>query len=251
MNYILVLLITPGLFLSSAYGTEYNGIDMIDFELIETTVIPVPYWIDEPIDYSDILKIKFKITNKEINNFKVYKDMFHIALEDPSVIYRDFSRPTNDFGIETYYPQYFEHFKIRFQDIPIEGNYDDCVLINHRIPINQTKELTVCFDIKRKWIMQPTNLTGELGYYLVMMDNQNTSSCPNCERVKLTSKPIKEIAFVLGYLSPLKQINMGKLLDEIICKRDFTLLSNSDGKPACVKNTSIQKLIQRGWMRVN
>ncbi len=257
MNFILLLLISTGLFLSPAFATEYNGINMIDFQLIETTVIPVPYWIDDPVDYSDIIKVKFKITNKGINNFKVYKDMFQIDLEDPSVVYRDFSRPPNDFGIETYFPEYSEDFKLRFQDIPIESKYEDCVLINHKIPINQTTELTVCFDIKRKWIMQSVNLTGKFEYYLLMMDNKNRSSCPNCERVKLTSKSLeemnnqKEISLGFGNLPPLKQINIGKLLDEITCKRDFILLSNYDGKPACVKNTSIQKLIQRGWVLVN
>ncbi len=257
MNFILILLIAPGLLLGPAFGTEYNGIDMIDFEIIETTVIPVPYWINEPVDYSDIIKVKFKITNNGINYFKVYKDMFQIDLEDPSLVYRDFSRPQNDFGIDTYYPQYSEDFKLRFQDIPIQSQFEDCVLLNHAIPINQTKELTVCFDIKRKWIMQSVNLTGEFEYYLVMMDNKNRSSCPNCERVKLTSMSTQEmntqekIVLVLGNLSPLKQINMGKLLDEITCKKDFILLSNYDGKPACVKNTSMQKLIQRGWILVN
>jgi len=257
MNFILILLIAPVLLLSPAFGTEYNGIDMIDFELIETTVIPVPYWIYEPVDYSDIIKVKFKITNNGINYFKVYKDMFQIDLEDPSLVYRDFSRPSNDFGIDTYYPQYSEDFKLRFQDIPIQSKFEDCVLLNHAIPINQTKELTVCFDIKRKWIMQSVNLAGQFEYYLVMMDNKNRSSCPNCERVKLTSESFQEmntqekIVLVLGNLSPLKQINMGKLLDEITCKKDFILLSNYDGKPACVKNTSMQKLIQRGWILVN
>jgi len=105
--------------------------------------------------------------------------------------------------------------------------------------------------------MQSVNLAGQFEYYLVMMDNKNRSSCPDCERVKLTSMSSQEmntqkkIVLVLGYLSPLKQINMGKLLDEITCKKDFVLLSNYDGKPACVKNTSMQKLIQRGWILVN
>jgi len=87
--------------------------------------------------------------------------MFKIDLEDPTVIYRDFSRPPDDFVIENIYPQYSEDFKLRFQDIPIQGIYEDCELLNHGIIKNQTKELTVCFDVKRKWTLQPVDLSGE------------------------------------------------------------------------------------------
>ena len=252
-NFLLfVFLITPTLFFSNAFAvTELHDLNMIDFELIETSVISIPYWIEEPLDSSDILKVKFKITNNGLENFLIYKDMFRIDVEDPSIIYRDPSRPPNDFVVENYYPEYSEDFKLRFQDLPIEQTYDDCILINHGIPVNQSKTLTICFDIKRKWNMESLDFSGDKQHYLVMMDNKFAYSCPNCIRVLLTTAPILQIDIKKEILpesvAPLKQLKMGKLFNEIICKDKYTLMLKYSGKPACVKESSIKKLVERHW----
>jgi len=49
-------------------------------------------------------------------------------------------------------------------------------------------------------------------------------------------------------LPPKKQIKLGISLDEIICKNNFKLiLKSSDNSPACVKPSTAQKLLERGW----
>jgi hypothetical protein len=243
------------LFFSNAFAvTDLHDLNRIDFKLIETSVISIPYWIEEPLDSSDILKIKFKITNNGLENFLVYKDMFRIDVEDPSIIYRDLSKPPNDFVVETYYPEYSEDFKLRFQDLPIEQTYDDCLLINHGIPVNQSKTLTICFDIKRKWHVEPLDLSGDKQYYLVMMDNKFAYSCPNCIRVLLTSSPILQVdinkEMLPESMTPEKQLRMGKLLSEISCKDKYTLMLKYSGKPVCVKDSSVKKLVERHWGRL-
>jgi len=61
-----------------------------------------------------------------------------------------------------------------------------------------------------------------------MMENEGPSS----------TKPI----------SPRAQIKSGIAPDEISCKTGLELiLKSSDGSPACVKPSTIQKLIERGW----
>ena len=48
--------------------------------------------------------------------------------------------------------------------------------------------------------------------------------------------------------SPRSQIRNGILSTEVICKEGFELLLKiSDGSPACVKPSTTQKLIERGW----
>ena len=228
-----------------------EGIDMIDFEVLETEIIPVMYWVDEPLDFSDIIKVKFRITNHGIENFIIYKDMFQIDLEDPTIVYRDFTRPPNDFGIETFYPQYSEDFKLRFQDFSLEKYYDDCVLLNHSLKINQTRDLVVCFDVKKKWMMQSVDLEGDLDYYLVMMDNKRKASCPNCEKIKLNSESFTKSLTsakkdMIKSLTPLKQIQQGKTPNEITCKEDYILMLRGD-KAACITKQSAEKLALRGW----
>ena len=48
-------------------------------------------------------------------------------------------------------------------------------------------------------------------------------------------------------LSPLKQIKEGVEPENIQCNESLELIFKSSGNPACVKETSIQKLVSRGW----
>jgi len=55
------------------------------------------------------------------------------------------------------------------------------------------------------------------------------------------------VSIDLKELSPLKQIKSGISIDEIRCKESLTLVTKHDGSPACVKSSTIPKLIERGW----
>ena len=47
---------------------------------------------------------------------------------------------------------------------------------------------------------------------------------------------------------PLKQVNAGIKPTNVVCSENLQLvLKQSNGQPACVKLTSVEKLIQRGW----
>ena len=49
-------------------------------------------------------------------------------------------------------------------------------------------------------------------------------------------------------LSPLKQIQLGNLPQNISCNEGFDLVIKASNKmPACVKASSVQKLVERGW----
>ena len=48
-------------------------------------------------------------------------------------------------------------------------------------------------------------------------------------------------------LSPLKQIKSGIVPENVVCKDGLDLIFKLNGQPACVKTTSVQKLIAWGW----
>ena len=48
-------------------------------------------------------------------------------------------------------------------------------------------------------------------------------------------------------LSPLKQIKSGTVPTNVVCKEGLDLVFKLNGQPACVKTTSVQKLIAWGW----
>jgi carboxymethylenebutenolidase len=48
--------------------------------------------------------------------------------------------------------------------------------------------------------------------------------------------------------SPIEQYQDGISIDKIVCSDDLQLIMKKiDGKPACVRSSSVQKLIERGW----
>jgi len=47
--------------------------------------------------------------------------------------------------------------------------------------------------------------------------------------------------------SPLKQIKEGVMSKDIVCKDGLELAFKLNGQGACVKTTSVEKLITRGW----
>ncbi len=226
--------------------TTYHDLSKLDFDVLEVQKFFIPKWINEPGDFSDILQIKFNVTNNGLEHFSVYKNMFQIDVVDPREQYQEFRRINQDYVVDNYYPQYIEDFKLRFQDIVLPQSLFECELLNHSLRINQTRTLSVCFDVKQKWSNQSLDLNGIQLYYLVMMDNKFTTSCPNCKSVLLNEyykKPLTELD-----LTPREQISLGISVDEISCKEGLQLVFKKSGNPACVKPSSVEKLIERGWM---
>jgi len=170
---------------SGSLRTMYHDMSKLDFEILDVQKFFIPKWIIEPGDFSDIIQVKFRVTNIGLEHFVVYKDMFQIDVVDPREQYREVHTTNQDYMVDNYYPQYIEYFKIRFQDIVLPQSLFECELLNHSLKINQTRILSVCFDVKQKWSNQPLDLNGPRLYYLVMMDNKFAASCPNCKSVLL------------------------------------------------------------------
>lgn len=258
--YLLLILLMPLSFAfaeNSQYDYEQSIIETrrtmiydlskIDFQIIEVKKSFIPKWIDEPGDYSDILQVKFNVTNHELENFKIYKDMFQIDVVDLNQEFLEVRRTNDDYIIDNYYPEYIEDFKLRFQDMFLPPSLIDCTLLNDSVSIDQTKTLSVCFDVRQQWSNKPLNLDGPLLYYLVMMDNKSTTSCPNCITVYLNDyyqNPIVE-----SELPPRKQLSLGISIKQISCKYGLELIFKNPENPACVKPKTAEILENRGWMQ--
>ena len=68
-------------------------------------------------------------------------------------------------------------------------------------------------------------------------DSDKTDEAPVMETDKTDEAP----------LAPLKQINEGVEAKDIQCKSSFELIFKQSGEPACVKASSVQKLVSWGW----
>ncbi|WP_179369277.1 hypothetical protein [Candidatus Nitrosotenuis sp. DW1] len=84
-----------------------------------------------------------------------------------------------------------------------------------------------------------------LGSFLVSNGHVNGVIVLNDDNQGIFGPPIIEIPKLL---SPLQQFKSGVPIDEISCKEDLVLITKtSNENPACVKQETMQKLIERGW----
>jgi len=96
-------------------------------------------------------------------------------------------------------------------------------------------------DIEDLAIFDPSSTKGT-----IVISDGNIQSIPDSP-VNLVGElmPVEE-----DLLSPLKQFNLGIAPLDVKCRTGFELLLKSTtGPPACVKPQSVEKLVERGWLR--
>jgi len=125
------------------------------------------------------------------------------------------------------------------QDIAIPQSLFECELLNHSLRVNQTQTISVCFDVKQKWSNESLDLNGPKSYYLVMMDNKFTTSCPNCKSVLLNEYYNNHIteSEISGYNIPEDLLSW---LDMLVVWRENSIISDQEFSNA------IEFLIKRG-----
>ena len=146
--------------------------------------------------------------------------------------------------------------------------------------ISSMDPVWVSFEVDKVWkgprdpiTIQTPQSSASCGYsfekgesYLVYAyQNGNTLEVSLCSRTTLVSnaaedleelgkpkynKDTQEFSHSETILPPLKQIQGGISLEDILCTNDKVLIykNNNDNTPACVKPSSVDKLIERGWV---
>ena len=70
------------------------------------------------------------------------------------------------------------------------SSLEECDYTNDRVRIGESKIFTFCFDVLRIWNNEILKLDDSTKYYLVMMDNNHATSCPNCKKILLSSQEL-------------------------------------------------------------
>ena len=134
--------------------------------------------------------------------------------------------------------------------------------------------IIVTFDVDRIWkglvdehtitISTPQSsascgydFENNLEYIVYAINHENQLEVSLCSRTNLLSEATEDLEELgIGItvepnlsmvMNPLKQFESGIAVDKIQCKESLTLIVKYDDSPACVKSSSVEKLIKRGW----
>ena len=164
-----------------------NDLDFVDLNIVDIQTL----FLDDTPGYyqdnSDLVKITINVTNNGLDYFLLNDKMIKLwAMETD---YRKSTPNEEVFDlVDNYSTIYDDELEVIYDDLQSRELFEECDHINERIRNEQSKEITVCYKILRIWHNESLNIDGEKKYYLVMMNNQQASSCPNCKKILLSTE---------------------------------------------------------------
>jgi len=187
----LVAVILPQAFAAPMVGTiiPYHDMDTIDMEILDVQQL---FMDDTPgyyKDNADLLKVTVKVTNNGNEFFMLHDRMFRIWVMEPD-IYQ--STPENEVleMVENYETTYDMNLEVNYDNLQSRELFEECDNTKAIVHQNNSRTLTVCYEVLRIWENEALYLDGNKKYFLVMMDNPLGTSCPNCKKEHLSySKP--------------------------------------------------------------
>jgi len=234
--FLITLVIFCSFFVYEANAKIYD-LNLVDIEILETKVINIEENPNYPFDASDVVKIKFQVTKTEPGLFIASDRMFRLVAMTPSFL--------ADPDLESFRGQsisfkamYDDNFEVRYKGLESYHYFEDCEYFHKVLLDTETKSYTVCYDVLRRLNIVPVNFEGNKQYFLTLMDNTQSNSCPNCRELLLSSG-IKETV-------PQSKIILEQNNKD--CREGLELIFKiSDGSFACVKPITAKKLVERGW----
>jgi len=193
---------------------RYDLVPNVEVEIVDLKIFPTNDKPKDPLDDSDVLVITFEITNKGIDYFVLSDKMFKILVLDPSFPVGK-GKPESSYIVDNYVTLYDEELETRYDDYLNLEVFEDCDYLHDRIFVNQTKTYSICFDVLRKWNNEVLNIDGLKYYFLVLMDDTPSNSCPNCIENLLSSEMMS---------SDNKKILLPSKLQEILDPNDIANL---------------------------
>ena len=166
-----------------------NDLDLATVEILDTQILSMDDTPGDYLDNADLIKITIKVTNENLDYFLLNDKMFKLwAME------HDYRKSTSEKEIlnlvDNYSTIYDDELEVIFNNLQSRELFEECDWIIERVKIGESKEITVCYNVLRIWHNEVLSLDGTKQYYLVMMNNHQASSCPNCKKIPVSSEGI-------------------------------------------------------------
>ena len=187
--FLLLLAFFFVLFFDNAEAQKYYDLDSIDLKVSELEIIHMVKNPKDPFDDSDVVLLRLDLTNNGNDYFVISAKMFKIRVIQSS--YPGTEYQPHFKIIDNYFTAYNAELETRFKDFRPLKTFKDCEYMNDRVFLGGSKSFGICYDVKQRWSNEPLVLGGSKKYFLTLMDNAQTTSCPNCINIMLTNDMIK------------------------------------------------------------
>lgn len=165
----------------SASRTTYYDLSQISLQITDVQVLPMDDTPGYAVDDADLVKITIVVTNNGSGNFVVLDKMFDLWIMGPS------KKNHKDLDvIDNYETTYDDQLEVIYEKMNSRELFNECDQTIEGIENGKSISFTLCYDILKSR-SKGVDLDGPKKYLLVMMDNQQSTSCPNCKKITLES----------------------------------------------------------------
>lgn len=163
-----------------------NDLNLVDLKIVDYQILSMDDTPWEYFDNADLVKIIINVTNNGIDYLLLDNKMLVLWVMEP-----DYKKSSADNEIlelvDNYSPIYDDELEVIYENLESRELFEECDHIHERLGIGQSKVFAICFNVLRIWHNEVLRIDGQKQYFVVMMDNQYASSCPNCKKIPLTT----------------------------------------------------------------
>ena len=243
----LLFLIVPTIYAINLPSVE-SDLNLVDLKIIDLQILSMDDTPWEYLDDADLVKITINVTNNGIDYLLLDNQMLILWVMEP-----DYKKSTADNEIlelvDNYSPIYDDELEVIYENLESRELFDECDHIHETLKIGQSKVFAICFNIIRMWNNEILNINGQKQYFVVMMDNQYKSSCPNCKKIPVSSISIPTPKFYTpGWVQNLFEWNQqGIVSDEefensisYLVTRGIISKENEKERPITIEEKNLQ-----------
>ena len=181
---LLLIIAVPSVFAIHLPSIE-NDMNLVDLKIVDLQVLSMDDTPWEYLDDADLVKITINVTNNGLDYLLLDNKMLKLWAMEPD--YRKSSSEGEVLElVDNYSPIYDDELAVIYENLDSRELFEECDHIHESVKIGQSKVFTICFNVLRIWHNEVLTIDGQKKYYIVMMDNQYASSCPNCKKVPLS-----------------------------------------------------------------
>lgn len=165
---------------NASVGRTYYDLANIDLKITNVQILSMDDTPEYKLDDADMVKVTISVTNNSSEHFVLLDKMFELWIMKGSG-----SEPTHLEHVDSYDTTYDDEFEVIYEKMNSRELFNECDQTIESLTSGRTAEFTLCYNILKVRNDGGIKMDGQKKYMLVMMDNQQAGSCPNCKKVSL------------------------------------------------------------------